>query len=204
MKIAFEKYDPAWKKQFEDLKNELEDSLVFFDPIIEHIGSTSVDGLSAKPIIDIMIGLRQESDLDMVPLLLKGKDYVYYEIYNEDMPYRRFFIKLKEKPEVFGFPEIIHPNDHIPEELHNHHIRTAQIHVIPIDSEHWTRHIAFRDYLRTHPDVKKEYQELKKELCKQEWIDGNDYNRGKDPFIKREERRAVIWYQDLEKNRKLN
>ncbi len=194
MKVTFETYNPFWKNQFEFIKNELEEKIGFLNPRIEHIGSTSVEGLSAKPIIDIMIGVKYESELDQVPPLLQGKDYVYYEKYNEDMPYRRFFIKLTDMPQNLGFPEIIHKEDEIPEALHNHNLRIAHIHTIPVSSEHWLRHIAFRDYLRTHSEVRKEYQELKEKLSTMEWIDGNNYNEGKDPFIKKEEKNAIQWY----------
>lgn len=194
MKVTFEKYNPVWKEQFESIKKELEKSIGFLHPEIEHIGSTSVEGLSAKPIIDIMIGVKNETELDHIPLLLQGQDCIYYEKYNEEMPYRRFFIKLKDKSLSLDFPEIIHSGDEIPEELNNHELRIAHIHTIPTSSEHWLRHIAFRDYLRSHSKVKEEYQQLKEKLSQMEWIDGNDYNDGKDPFIKREEQNALKWY----------
>ena len=152
---------------------------VLVDTDIQHIGSTSVEGLSAKPVIDIMIGVNSEKDLDKIPPLLAGRQYVYYEKYNEDMPYRRFFVKLKAKPSEWSFPEQINKNDEIPEKLHDHSLRLAHIHVIPTDSEHWLRHIAFRDYLKAYPDVKAEYQKLKEELGKKEWEDGNEYNEAK-------------------------
>ncbi|WP_333596920.1 GrpB family protein [Chryseobacterium flavum] len=199
MKIIFEKYNPDWRIQFESIQNELNGTIGFLNPQIEHIGSTSVEGLSAKPIIDIMIGVKDEKELDKVPSLLAGKEYIYYEKYNEDMPYRRFFIKLNTFPHSLGFPEIIGPGDVIPQKLHDHSLRIAHIHVIPVSSEHWLRHIAFRDYLRAHPEVRKEYQEIKEVLSKKEWIDGNDYNQGKDPFIKREEYNAVQWYLNQQK-----
>ncbi|CAD0221440.1 GrpB family protein [Chryseobacterium sp. D764] len=199
MKVTFEKYNPFWKKQFETIKNELENYIGFLNPEIEHIGSTSVEGLSAKPVIDIMIGVKDEKELDKVPSLLEGKDYVYYEKYNEDMPYRRFFIKLIDHTHTLGFPDVIYSNDEIPERIHNHHLRIAHIHVIPTSSEHWLRHLAFRDYLRIHPEVKEEYQKLKEELSKKEWFDGNDYNQEKDPFIKREEHNAIQWYLNQQK-----
>lgn len=72
MKITFEKYNPFWKKQFETIKNELKDSIGFLNPQIEHIGSTSVENLSAKPVIDIMIGVKNEEELDKIPPLLRG------------------------------------------------------------------------------------------------------------------------------------
>ncbi|KUY17784.1 hypothetical protein BAZ12_00325 [Elizabethkingia miricola] len=196
MHLTIEKYNPDWKKQFEELKQELEKLTASVYTNIQHIGSTSVEGLSAKPVIDIMIGVNSEQDLDKIPPLLAGRQYVYYEKYNEDMPYRRFFVKLKENPSKWFFPEQINKDDEIPEKLHDHSLRLAHIHVIPTDSEHWLRHIAFRDYLKTYPDVKAEYQKLKEELGKKEWEDGNEYNEAKNDFIQSEEQKAVRWYKE--------
>lgn len=194
MILPFELYNPAWKNQFNAVKQELDELLSSIHVSVEHIGSTSVEGLSAKPIIDVMVGLSNEEDLDKVPSLLAGANYVYYEKYNKDMPYRRFFLLLREKPEALGLPFRIGPADEIPEKMHDHDLRIAHIHVIPIVSKHWLRHIAFRDYLRTHSTVKEEYQVLKEQLVQQQWEDGNDYNKGKDAFLKVEEKRAVEWY----------
>lgn len=196
MKLPFESYNPAWKTRFEGLKEEIGQKLTEMSPRIEHIGSTSVEGLSAKPIVDIMVGLRQDSDLDLVPALLRNGKYVYYEKYNEPMPYRRFFVRLTTNIKKLGLMEVIGTEDDIPEQMHDHRLRIAHIHVIPEDSEHWLRHIAFRDYLRAHPTVVQEYQTLKERLIQQEWKDGNDYNAGKDVFLKREEQNALMWYKE--------
>lgn len=197
MKITFEQYNPLWKEAFKLIKKELTEVSGFLHPQIEHIGSTSVEGLSAKPIIDILIGVDHMEDLNIVPPLLMEKDYIYYENYNEDMPYRRFFVKLKAAPESLSLPIHIKPGDVIPEELHNHALRLAHIHVLPLYSEHWIRHIAFRDYLCTHPEIKEEYQQLKEKLSIQEWKDGNEYNEAKDSFLKSEEQKAIKWYHQL-------
>lgn len=197
MKITFEQYHPLWKQVFDDLKKELAQEIGFLEPQIEHIGSTSVEGLSAKPIIDILVGVKNEEDLDLIPPVLMRKDYVYYEKYNKEMPYRRFFVKLKQPPQSLSLPVHIRPADTIPEELHNHALRVAHIHVMLLDTEHWIRHIAFRDYLHTHPEVKEEYQQLKEKLSIQEWKDGNEYNEAKDVFLKREEQKAINWYHQL-------
>ncbi len=196
MILPFESYNPKWKEQFDAIKQELDELLKPLDVSIDHIGSTSVEGLSAKPVIDILVGVQKESDLDKVPELLAGRKYVYYEKYNADMPYRRFFLLLKEKPENLEVPTRVRSTDNIPEKLHDHAFRLAHIHVIPANSEHWLRHIAFRDYLSAHPEVRVAYQALKEKLIKQEWHDGNDYNQGKDSFLKIEERKAVEWYQN--------
>lgn len=196
MILPFEPYDPLWKDRFAAIANELGELLAPFGPSIDHIGSTAVEGLSAKPIIDILIGTQNESDLDQVPRLLAGKNYVYYEKYNADMPYRRFFVLLKESPSDLSLPALIAPGDPIPEKSNDHAFRLAHIHVIPSRSEHWIRHIAFRDYLLAHPATKHEYQALKEKLVRREWNDGNDYNEAKDAFMKKEERNAVAWYLD--------
>lgn len=196
MKIQFEKYNPIWKQTFEQIKSELTEAIGFTNPRIEHIGSTSVEGLSAKPIIDILVGLNSEKDLDEITQPLMDKGYVYYEKYNESMPYRRFFVKHKVDPRDLSIPLFIGKDDNIPDASIEHDLRLAHIHVLPINSEHWTRHIAFRDYLRTHPDVRNEYQQLKEQLSMREWEDGNEYNEGKDDFIKREEQKAINWYMN--------
>ncbi|WP_293915425.1 MULTISPECIES: GrpB family protein [unclassified Sphingobacterium] len=194
MKVTFEKYNALWDTAFKALEAELKVYLNEFDVQIEHIGSTSVKGLSAKPIIDILIGLKNPENLDNIPALLMAKDYIYYENYNTDMPYRRFFVKLNQSPGKLGLPVHITTLANVSEELHNHKWRLAHIHILPLASEHWNRHIAFREYLRNHAVVREEYQVLKEKLSTQEWIDGNDYNAAKDSFIKQEEQKAVQWY----------
>lgn len=198
MILPFEPYNPMWKEQFDCIKHDLMLHLQTLNLQIEHIGSTSVEGLAAKPIIDILIGVRDESELNQIPTLVAGKNYVYYPKYNADMPYRRFFVLLKDTPNTWDLPEIIDVDDSIPEKMHDHTLRVAHIHVMPITSEHWTRHLAFRDYLRAHPEVKAAYQKIKEQLVQQQWQDGNDYNDGKDEFIKREEQKAIAWYAQRE------
>ena len=194
MILPFETYQPIWKEQFEIIKFDLEILLRSVQVSIEHIGSTSIEGLSAKPIIDIIIGLENEYDLDHIPPLLQGNNYVYYEKYNEDMPYRRFFVLLKKSYEELELPFCIKQGEEIPIKLHDHHLRKAHIHIVAVKSKHWLRHIAFREYLRTFPSIKQKYQELKEELVQRQWKDGNEYNEGKDTFLKKTEKFAVEWY----------
>lgn len=196
MKIKFEKYNPNWSNDFENIKTELTELIGFIKPMIEHIGSTSVEGLSAKPIIDILIGVKDESSLGKTIAPLTNKNYVYYEKYNEVMPYRRFFVKHKIDPKELSIPSIITDKNYVPSNTNEHSQRLTHIHILPFNSEHWIRHIAFRDYLRAHLDIKTQYQNLKEMLSEKEWIDGNAYNEAKDEFLKREEEKAVQWYQN--------
>lgn len=195
MNIQFEKYNQNWIKEFENIKIEVLKTIGFLNPKIEHIGSTSIKGLSAKPIIDILVGLNFEKELDKTVEPLTNENFVYYERFNEDMPYRRFFVKHKINPNELSIPKIITKNEDIPSSTIEHNQRLAHIHILPVDSEHWIRHIAFRDYLRTFPEIRTEYQKLKENLSKQDWIDGNEYNQAKNDFIKLEEEKAVNWYK---------
>jgi len=194
MKIKLKEYNLKWKEDFKQLHKELENLIGFLNPQIEHIGSTSVEGLSAKPIIDILIGLPDEKDLDKTVLPLIGNGYIYYEKYNLDMPYRRFFVKHKDEAKHRPVINILRKEADIPSNTEEHDERIAHIHIVPLGSEHWTRHIAFRDYLIAHPKIKEEYQKLKSDLIQREWLDGNHYNGAKDTFIKTEEKKAVNWY----------
>lgn len=199
MNIRLETYDPLWKQHFETLREELSSLLGSPEPKIEHIGSTSVEDLSAKPIIDLLIGVADQAGLNRVIAPLIDRGYVYYEKYNQDMPYRRFFVKHKVNPESLGLSSIYREQDIIPAMTEEHNQRLAHIHALPYLSEHWIRHIAFRDYLRTHSIVRQQYQALKENLVLHEWADGNAYNQAKDDFLKTEEQKAIDWYHSLAK-----
>lgn len=194
MTIELEEHKPEWEEQFENLKAELIDIIGFTDPHVEHIGSTAVKRLLAKPIIDILIGLESTSLLDEVVKPLIDHGYIYYPIYNNLMPYRRFFVKHRSKVHRLNIPKTINDEKDIPNTTEEHNLRLAHIHVLKYNSDHWVRHIAFRNYLREHPNVQREYRRLKEVLRTNEWSDGNDYNKAKDTFIKTEEKKAIDWY----------
>ncbi|MDR2274754.1 MAG: GrpB family protein [Sphingobacterium sp.] len=196
MRLPFQPYDPQWKSQFEGIKLVLQSLLKPLRPQIDHIGSTAVEGLSAKPIIDIQLGLENETDLDLLPGFLKLPNIVYYEKYNQDWPERRFFILLKEPLHKIEAPDVVKIGTEIPAILHNHDLRIAHIHAFVKGSPDWIRHIAFREYLIAHPAIRVTYQELKEKLIKLDWVDGNDYNKGKDEFVKHQEQLALTWYKE--------
>ena len=101
----------------------------------------------AKPIIDILVGVAEE-DLNNVvnPMITKG--FVYVSRFEKDMPYRRFFIDAKMEEDTIG-PE---DNRRFGVEIQS----SANIHVVPRHSAHFIRHIAFRDYLLAHEDIKQQ------------------------------------------------
>ena len=193
MKINIETYNKEWTGQFEKIKTDLCSILVKLNPKIEHIGSTSVPNLAAKPIIDIQVGIENSYDLDKTIKPMINNHYIYYEIYNSVMPNRRLFVGLKDKKLIRNFQNIYSKGDLIPHKIINQH-RLAHIHIWEYGTKDWNRHIAFRDYLREHPEIASEYESLKKQLSLKDWEDGNEYNDAKDSFIKTEEAKAILWY----------
>lgn len=194
MKIQLEKYSPEWRNVYKEIEKDLKRYLIFLDPVVEHIGSTSVFGLTAKPIIDIIVGISRQDQLEKVVDPLTSNDYIYYEKYNSVMPYRRFFVKLKTRPKNLFIPKVYYEKEEVPNEINDY--KLAHIHVLEYNSYHWKRHIAFREYLRKHEDIKNDYQKIKIQLSVLDWRDGNDYNNSKNDFIKRTEQKAIEWYEE--------
>lgn len=166
MKVSIVEYRPEWRKMFETEKGILQTTLGEVPARIEHIGSTAVAGLAAKPIIDLLVGLEDFSIADQVVPKIEASGYEYIQKYEAVMPLRRFFIK-----EQGG-------------------IRTHHIHMVEIGGEFWERHILFRDYLRRNPGVAEQYASLKRELAEREWKDGNEYADAKTEFIRGIENKA--------------
>ena len=167
MHVVVVPYDPQWPmlydKEAKTIRAILADSLV----AIYHIGSTAVPGLCAKPIIDIMPVVRQ---IDTVDLHNQAFAQLGYEVMGEfGIPGRRYLRK--------GNPE-----------------RTHQIHIFALPSTHdIRRHLAVRDYLRTHPKEAQAYGSLKQTLAQQFPWDIERYCDGKDAFVKRLEQDALRW-----------
>jgi GrpB-like predicted nucleotidyltransferase (UPF0157 family) len=128
--------------------------------IIEHIGSTAVPGLAAKPVIDILIGLPDFDLADELVARIVSMAYEYVQQYETDLPLRRFFRKERDG------------------------VRTHHIHMVGIGADFWTRHLLFRDQLRAHPEIASEYAALKLALAKRDWQDVNDYADAKTDFIR--------------------
>jgi GrpB-like predicted nucleotidyltransferase (UPF0157 family) len=160
MKIHITTYNPFWKNLFEEENKLLSEILKNIPHHIEHIGSTAVEGLSAKPVIDIMVGLENFSQIENYIDKICKYDYAYISKYEDVMPFRRFFIKEQ--------------NDE----------RTHHLHIVQFESEFWKRHLKFRDHLRKNVDDRNAYEELKKKLAEKEWESGNDYAEAKTEFIR--------------------
>lgn len=161
-------YDPLWPEQFEEAERELEGAIGANLLAIHHIGSTSIPGIYAKPTID-MLGV--VADLAALDAAADGLVALGYEARGEfGIPGRRYF-----------------PRNNAADE------RTHQLHAFRAGSQHIGRHLAFRDFLRAHPDVAQEYSELKRRLATAHMHDREAYMDGKDPFIEETEARSLVW-----------
>lgn len=163
-------YDPAWVDAYEEEERQIRNAIGDHLEAIEHIGSTAIPELAAKPIIDIMVGVETLDDADrcIEPLQILG--WSYAPEFEESTPHRRYFRKMDS-------------------ENHTHHL-----HMVEITSDWWERHVLFRDYLREHPEVAREYEALKRELAEQHRWDVNEYAGAKTDFIRNVEERARRYY----------
>jgi GrpB-like predicted nucleotidyltransferase (UPF0157 family) len=162
-------YDPRWPVLFEEeakrLRAALDPSLILG---LEHFGSTAVPDLSAKPIIDILIAVRSLRDAQASFVeALRSLDYVYWaENPKKD---RMFFVK--------GMPPF--------GSRRSHHVHVTEPH-----GEMWQR-LAFRNYLRTHPEEAETYERLKRKLAAEHQADREAYTSAKSAYVESVMRKAM-------------
>ena len=150
-------YDENWANDFEAIKAEVSAALGKTALAVEHVGSTSVKGLSAKPIIDLDIVVKTNEIQKTIDLLAK---IGYIHEGNLGIAGREaFHYEGKE------------------------HLRQHHLYVCPQDSPELKRHIAFRDYLRSHPDAVREYSRIKEEAAALYPYDIDKYIKHKSPVI---------------------
>lgn len=164
--MAVVPYDPQWPASFAREKQHLLSCLPA-DLVrrIEHFGSTAVPGLSAKPVVDVLVEVTDlgETRTRIVPILeAQGYEYFWRPTSGDDgPPFYAWFIKRTPATGV----------------------RTHHIHMVEKEfREHWDR-LLFRDHLIAHPDVARRYGELKVALARQYPADRVGYTRGKTAFI---------------------
>ena len=158
-------YDPAWPERFKEEREAL--SAAIGDWVtgrIHHVGSTSVPGLGSKPVIDILVGVRDLEESRSCFDRLGDLEYMYAPYRSEEM---HWFCK---------------PNPSR---------RTHHLHLVPAGSSRFHDELAFRDYLRTHSEVAKEYGALKRRLAKKFRHDREAYTDAKTEFILATVQRAI-------------
>ncbi len=151
-------YDEAWKSDFEAIKKEIEDAVGDLIIGIEHVGSTSVEGLSAKPCIDIDVIIKDYEVFDAVARKLETIGYIH-----------EGDLGIKDR-EAFKYSDKPH--------LQNHHL-----YVCPQYSEELHRHITFRDFLRSNPEAAEKYGRVKETAARSFPHDIDRYIEYKSPCI---------------------
>jgi len=154
-------YQPEWADRFAEARDELLEVFAGADARIEHVGSTSVLGLAAKPIIDICVGLHDLADAEVRVDDMLRHGYHYVPQYEAQIPDRRYFRKPAGRP------------------------RTHHVHCLRVGGVEWQRHLCFRDTLRERPDLMAEYGALKTELAGVHAGNRAAYTEAKGPFIQR-------------------
>ncbi|MCY7568021.1 GrpB family protein [Bacillus safensis] len=145
-----------WVKEFESEKKQIIEVIGKYIVNVHHIGSTAVNGLSAKPIIDIAIEINHFLDGEQCVTALQGLGYSYRG--TNVLPERHYFSK--------GEP------------------RTHQIHMYQTGNRYLLEQINFRDYLRSNELARSEYQQLKLNLSRVNKNDKHKYAEGKTEFVK--------------------
>jgi len=166
-RVDLVEYDPHWPTVFEAeaerIRSALGSTVVF---TLEHFGSTAIPGLAAKPIIDIMLIVPAEAQWADLIEPIQGLGYVFWA--DNPRSDRMFFVK--------GMPPF--------GERRSHHIHVRT----PLDAE---ASIAFRDYLRTHPEDATRYAALKRELAERFLTDRDAYTDAKAQFVDEIVRKAM-------------
>jgi len=172
-------HNPEWASHFTREAAALRAALMPLDVTFHHIGSTAIPGIRAKPIIDLLGETNDLSEID-------ARSYIFphlgYEIMGEyGIDGMRYFRKIN----ISG-------------------ARTHNLHIFEMGSPHAERHLAFRDYLRAHPDRAAAYSELKARLTASDDFSWDDYVDGKSPFIRATEQEALTWYRERRQDKAIS
>ncbi|WP_432401062.1 GrpB family protein [Wukongibacter sp. M2B1] len=159
-------YNLQWVEKYQEEEKKISNIMPNEIVEIHHIGSTSIPNIYAKPVIDILIGVK---DIEKVDKYNKEMEKLGYIAKGEHgILRRRFFLKG----------------------IYN---RTHHVHIFQTEDLEIKRHLNFRDYMIAHPDEARNYEKLKRELAKEFRYDNEGYCNGKNSFIKDIDRKAEEW-----------
>jgi GrpB-like predicted nucleotidyltransferase (UPF0157 family) len=154
-------YDAEWPTMFLRVAQQLHQCIAPVSAAIEHIGSTAVPGLCAKPVLDLLVGVRSLGDIEPRIAQLAGGGFTYRQSYEAVIPDRRYFVR----------PDGVLPRVHV--------------HVVVQHGSLWRRHLVFRDRLRADPSLSEAYASLKRRSAAEHTADKAAYQDAKAPFILR-------------------
>jgi GrpB-like predicted nucleotidyltransferase (UPF0157 family) len=153
-------YCDRWPVHFGAIRGELMQAFDGASIEIEHIGSTAVPGLCAKPVVDVLVGAASLAVIEAAIPRLDGAGFRYVSRHEAELPMRRYFVKAEgEAPRV-------------------------HVHGVCTGSTIWHEHLRFRDALRTDPVLRGAYAQLKRELARIHSDDKSAYTAAKAPFIR--------------------
>ena len=167
--ITIVDYDPEWPREFDREAHAIRRALGDLAVVVEHVGSTAVPGLPAKPIVDIQVAVNTIEPREAYVRPLEHLGYLFAP--DPDSPDYHFFGKPAMRPRRF------------------------HVHVAEAGSFHEERHLAVRDYLRADPAAAERYSALKRELLTRYRRDRLAYMEGKEQFMDELERRALEWWK---------
>ncbi|WP_294577806.1 GrpB family protein [uncultured Thomasclavelia sp.] len=157
-KVIVLPYDKKWKSDFEAIRKEIIDAIGDLIIGIEHVGSTSVEGLSAKPCIDIDVVMKDYSVFNTIVSKLEAIGYIYEG---------NLGIEGREAFKYFNKP----------------HLQTHHLYVCPQQSKELHHHLTFRDFLRSNPEAVKKYGAVKEKAAQLFPDDIEKYIEYKSPCI---------------------
>ncbi|MUL82184.1 MULTISPECIES: GrpB family protein [unclassified Mycolicibacterium] len=153
-------YDPRWPQLARHECAQLNRLLApWLTGAIEHVGSTAIPGLSAKPILDLQASLENLDAASQIATVLAQQDWHYVPPSLDQRPFRRLLVKVAD------------------------HRRTAHLHLMSADSDRWRQQLAFRDALRDDAELARAYGELKLRLADRHRTDREAYSIGKSRFV---------------------
>lgn len=159
--IEIVEYDARWPDAFDEAAKELWSALAQWVVAVEHIGSTAVPGLAAKPVIDIQVGVRSLDQSEQIVGAVEALGYQYVPEFENELPYRRYFRRWRNGRRSHQIPLVERTN-----------------------VDWWDRHIAFRDWLRAHATDRAAYEALKNRLAEAHTLDRATYTDEKTEFVR--------------------
>ncbi len=167
-KVEVVSHNPKWQEAFEVESQCVAHALGENVVAIHHIGSTAIPSIYAKPIIDLLVEVKDIFNVDEKSLAM---DTLGYKIMGEfGISGRRFFLKDSQEG-----------------------IRTHHVHIFEVASDQVERHLSFRDYIIAHPEEAQRYSELKRKLAREHPTNIDGYMEGKNGFIKEMDTKAEQW-----------
>ena len=153
-------YDPSWPTLFAKERNVILGAVGRWVEEVEHVGSTAIPDLDAKPVIDLMVGLKSMADASLCIEPLTSLGYSYWA--EGAQSHHHLFVRFVDLAMS---------------------ARTHNLHLVEVGGQYWKEHLLFRDYLRKHSETAKEYAGLKYRLATRHRDDREAYTAAKADFV---------------------